>query len=34
MTGDSDDATTAQQQNSAARRPFLPICTYSFCCLF
>jgi hypothetical protein len=31
MIGDSDEATIAKQQNSAARAPFLPICRCSFC---
>src|SRR5882762_852992 len=30
VTGDSDDATTARRQHSAACAPFLPICTCSF----
>jgi hypothetical protein len=30
MTGDSDEATTVRQQNSAARALFLPICTSRF----
>src|ERR1700732_1407051 len=31
MIGDSDEATTAKQQNRAARPPFPPICKCSFC---
>jgi hypothetical protein len=30
MIGESDEATTTKQQNSAARAPFLPICSARF----